>query len=194
MKRLVTALALALIAGAAAAQGKYPDVRDTSSVDGGGDRVLQQSIELNAPAKAVWDAFTDAATVQRWSAALAVFDLKTGGTMEESYSKGAKVGDPENIRHDIIAVVPGQMLIIRNTNAPSQLPGGVLYRRVVSIVEVQPLGVGKSRLTVSQTGYAPGADFDKLYAFFAEDNAWLMQELKKQLESPTGKLHASAAP
>jgi uncharacterized protein YndB with AHSA1/START domain len=192
MKRLIVGLVLALAASAAQAEGKYPDVRDSSVVDAAGVRVLQQSIDLKAPAKAVWDAFTDAATVRRWSAALAVIDLKTGGTMEESYNKGAKVGDAENIRHEIIAEVPGQFLVIRNTNAPSQLPGRASYGKVVSIIEVQPLGDGMSRLTVSQTGYAPGADFDKLYAFFQEDNAWLMQELKKQLETPTGRLYAKA--
>jgi uncharacterized protein YndB with AHSA1/START domain len=192
MKRLMTAMALALFASAAAAQGKYPDVRDTSTVDASGARVLQQSIELNAPAKAVWDAFTDAPTVLRWSANLAVIDLKQGGSMEESYTKGAKVGDPDNIRHEIIAYVPGQVLVTRNTNAPAGLPGRASYGRVVTIVEVQPLDANRTRLTASQTGYAPGADFDKLYAFFKEDNAWLLQHLKTELESPAGKLHLAA--
>ena len=192
MRKVLTALAFVLLAGPAAAQGKYPDVRDTSTVDAAGARVLQQSIELNAPAKAVWDAFTDAPTVLRWSANLAVIDLKQGGSMEESYAKGAKIGDPENIRHEIIAYVPGQVLVFRNTNAPSGLPGRASYGRVVSIVEVQPIDANRTRLTASQTGYAPGADFDKLYAFFKEDNAWLLQQLKTQLESPAGKLHSGA--
>ncbi len=189
MKSLILALALAAAAlSPAFAAGKYPDVTDTSTIDAGGARVLQQSIDLAAPPKAVWDAFMDEATVRRWSAPLALIDLRQGGTMEESYDAKAGAGDPENIRHEIIAYVPGQVVVFRNTNAPSRLPGRDLYKQVVSILEVRDLGAGRARLTVSQTGYASGPEFDKLYAFFAEDNAWLMQQLKTELETPGGKL------
>ena len=176
MKRVLLGLGLALaVAGGASAADKYPEVRNSSMLDAQGSRVLQLSIELNAPPKAVWDAFTDAPTVRRWSAPLAEIDLRQGGTMEENYDAQAKLGGAENIRHEIIAYVPGQTLVFRNTNAPSALPARDLYRRVVSILQVQDLGGGRSRLTLSQAGYAPGPGFDQLYAFFSEDNA----ELKK---------------
>jgi uncharacterized protein YndB with AHSA1/START domain len=191
MKLLKIALALAALAAAPAlADSKYPDVRDTSTVDAGGSRVLQLSIDLNAPPKPVWDAFTDAATIKRWTASLAIIDLKQGGSMEESYNPGAKPGDSENIRHAIIGYVPGQILVFQNTNAPRMLPGRDFYKHVVSILEVQDLGAGRSRLVLSQMGYAPGPEFDKLYAFFKEDNAEELQALKTALESPTGKLRA----
>ncbi len=190
MKRVLFGLGLALaVAGGASATDKYPDVRDSSMLDAQGDRVLQLSIELNAPPKAVWDAFTDAPTVRRWAASLAEIDLRQGGTMEESYDAKARLGGAENIRHEIIAYVPGQTLVFRNTNAPSALPARDLYRRVVSVLQVQDLGGGRSRLTLSQAGYAPGSGFDQLYAFFSEDNAELMESLKAELERPSGKLH-----
>jgi uncharacterized protein YndB with AHSA1/START domain len=190
VKPVIIGLGLALaLASAASAAGKYPDVRDTSMVDAQGSRVLQFSIDIAAPAKAVWDAFMDAPTVRRWAAPLAIIDARQGGTMEESYDAKAKAGDPENIRHDILALVPGQTAVIRNTNAPSKLPGRDFYGRVVSIIQVQDLGGGRTRLSISQTGYAPGPEFDKLYAFFSEDNAWAMEQLKTELERPTGKLH-----
>lgn len=191
MRHWIAGLGLGLaLAGGARASDKFPDVRDTSMVDAAGSRVLQLSIELNAPPRAVWDAFMDAPTVRRWSAALALIDLRQGGTMEESYDAGARAGDPENIRHEIIAYVPGQIAVFRNTNAPSALPGRELYKRVVSVLEVQDIGGGRSRLTLSQTGYAKGPEFDTLYAFFSEDNAELMESLKAALERPGGKLHA----
>ena len=189
MKLLARALALALIAAPAAAADKYPDVRDTSSVDASGVRVLQLSIDLNAPAKAVWDAYTDPQTVTRWMASLALIDLKQGGSMEESYTKGAKAGDEENIRHEIIAYVPGQMLVFRNTHAPSMLQGRELYKRVVSVLEVRDLGAGRSRLVLSQAGFAPGPDFDRLYSFFTAGDSEEMEDLKAALENPKGVLH-----
>ena len=192
MKRVLFGLGLALavaVTGGASAADKYPDVRDSSMLDAQGDRVLQLSIELNAPPKAVWDAFTDAPTVRRWAASVAEIDLRQGGTMEESYDAKARLGGAENIRHEIIAYVPGQTLVFRNTNAPSALPARDLYRRVVSVLQVKNLGGGRSRLTLSQAGYAPGPGFDQLYAFFSEDNAELMESLKAELERPGGKLH-----
>ena len=195
MKPMIAALALAqiltLAAAPALAAPAYPDVTDSSRLDGSGSRVLQLSIDLNAPPKAVWDAFTDAATIRRWEAPLAIIDLRQGGAMEESYNAKAQPGDPENIRHDIIAYVPGQMLVFRNTNAPSRLPGRESYKRVVSILEVSDLGAGRARLVLSQTGYGKGKDFDSLYAFFHEENADLMETLKTALETPTGALHAA---
>ncbi len=190
MKWLLIGLGLALAAGGgAAAAGKYPDVHDTSMVDAQGARVLQLSIELEAPPKAVWDAFMDAPTVRRWSAPLAEIDLRQGGTMEESYDAKAPLGGPENIRHEIIAYVPGRIVVFRNTNAPSALPGRNLYHQVVSILQVDGLGARRSRLTLSQMGYAKGPEFDRLYSFFSEDNAELMESLKAELERPNGKLH-----
>lgn len=197
MKRVLFGLGLALavavaVTGGASAADKYPDVRDSSMLDAQGDRVLQLSIELNAPPKAVWDAFTDAPTVRRWAASVAEIDLRQGGTMEESYNPKATPGDAQNIRHDIIAYVPGRMLVFRNTNAPSALPGRESYKQVVSILEVQDLGGGRARLILSQTGYAKTPAFDGLYAFFSEDNAELMETLKAALETPKGALHAAA--
>ena len=192
MKPMIAALALVLAATPALATPGHPDVVDTSSIDAGGARVLQLSIDLNAPTKAVWDAFTDPIQIKRWEAPLAIVDLRQGGTMEESYNPKATPGDAQNIRHDIIAYVPGRMLVFRNTNAPSALPGRESYKQVVSILEVQDLGNGRARLILSQTGYAKTPAFDGLYAFFSEDNAELMETLKAALETPKGALHAAA--
>ena len=192
MKPIIAALALALAATPALATPGHPDVVDTSSIDAGGARVLQLSIDLNAPTKAVWDAFTDPVQIKRWEAPLAIVDLRQGGTMEESYNPKATPGDAQNIRHDIIAYVPGRILVFRNTNAPSALPGRESYKQVVSILEVQDLGGGRARLILSQTGYAKTPAFDGLYAFFSEDNAELMETLKAALETPKGALHAAA--
>ncbi len=193
MRRLMIAAVLvaASWSGSAAAAGKYPDVVDTSAVDSGKERVLQLSIDLAAPTSAVWAAFTDPGTVRRWSAPMAIIDLRQGGSMEESYSPTARPGDEENIRHEILAYVPGQLLVFRNTHAPSALPGRELYKKVVSILEVRDLGGGRSRLMLSQTGYGQGPEFDQLYGFFAEDNAELMEDLKTALETPKGKLRGA---
>ena len=192
MKSLLIACVLASLApGAALAAGAYPDVKDTSTVDAADSRIIQLSIVLAASPKQVWDAFADAATVRRWSAPLVAIDLRQGGSLEESYSATAKLGDPQNIRHQIIAYVPGQTLVFRNTNAPTGLPGHEVYGHVVAILQVDDLGAGKTRLTLSQTGFDKTPAFDSLYRFFHEENAALMETLKAALETPGGALHAA---
>jgi uncharacterized protein YndB with AHSA1/START domain len=190
MRSLILAALLAVAAVPAAAEpSAFPHVANTSSVMAGGERVLRLSVDLDAPPAAVWAAFTDPEAIHRWTAPLAIIDLRNGGSMEESYLATAKAGDPDNIRHEIMLVSPGRLLVFRNTNAPHMLPGREAYKKVMSVLEVDDLGAGRSRLVLTQTGYAPGADFDGLYAFFGHDNAELMEDLKTQLESPTGKLH-----
>jgi len=90
MKIWVMGIALAAAAAAPAlAAGQNPDVRVATAVDGAGSRSLQFSIDLNAPAKAAWDAFLDPPTVLRWESALAVIDARQGGSMEESYTRSS---------------------------------------------------------------------------------------------------------
>jgi uncharacterized protein YndB with AHSA1/START domain len=190
MRSLFLAAILATSAAPALAEtNASPDVANTSSVTPAGDRVLRLSIDLDAPPAAIWAAFTDPATIRRWSAPLAIIDLRTGGSMEESYDPAGKAGGPDNIRHELLLVSPNRLLVFRNTNAPHQLTGREAYKQVVSALEIDDLGAGRSRLVLTQTGYGQGAEFDSLYAFFSRENAWLMEELKTQLETPAGKLH-----
>jgi uncharacterized protein YndB with AHSA1/START domain len=161
-------------------------------VDAAGYRVVQLSIVLNAPAKAAFDAFTDPETMKRWVVKMAVADLRHGGTIEDSYLADAKPGDPENIRQEIIAYVPGQLMVFRNTNAPRMLPDREAFKKVVTILQVRDLGGGRSELTLSQSGYAPAPEFDRLHAFFKDGNAGQMQQMKHELESPQGKLYVAA--
>jgi uncharacterized protein YndB with AHSA1/START domain len=192
IKSLLLAAVLACLTPAAAvAASAYPDVTDTSTIDAAGSRVIQLSIVLLAKPKAVWDAFADAPTVRRWSAPLVAIDLRQGGSLEESYSATAKLGDAQNIRHQIVAYVPGQTLVFRNTNAPTGLPGHEVYSQVVTILQVDDLGAGKTRLTLSQTGFDKTPAFDSLYRFFHEENAALMETLKSALEKPGGALHVA---
>lgn len=192
MKRAAVALSLALLlAGPALATEKYPDVTDASAADAAGYRVVNLSIVLNAPAKAAFDAFTDPATMKRWVVKMAVADLRHGGTIEDSYQADAKPGDPDNIRQEIIAYVPGQLMVFRNTNAPAMLPHREHFKKVVTVLQVKDLDGGRCELSLIQSGYGPGPEFDRLYAFFRDGNAGQMQQMKRELESPQGKLYVA---
>src|SRR5580658_10937939 len=79
-------LALGAAAGGAAADPpKNPDVSDTSFATADGAKTLQQSVVIDAPAAALWKAFSDTEEFKRWNAPVASIDLRVGGVQEASY-------------------------------------------------------------------------------------------------------------
>jgi uncharacterized protein YndB with AHSA1/START domain len=166
----------------AAADQTFPDVSNTSRTEADGTRLLQHAITIGAPSEKVWAAFVDPTTIREWSAPMAVVDLRQGGFIEEGFTKAAKPGSPDNVRHRIIAYLPGQLLILRNEMAPRGLPGGTRFKDLVQIVEIESIDPEHTRVRLSQTGYGNDAEFNKLYGFFANDNPELLDSLKHTLE------------
>ena len=161
-----------------------PDVSDSSSTQPDGTRVLQDAITVNAPAEKIWAAFVDPQTIKSWSAPMALVELRQGGFIEEGFTANARPGSPDNVRHRIIAYLPGRLLILRNENAPRGLPGGARFKEVVQIVEIESVDPEHARVRLSQTGYGSDAEIDKLYRFFATHNPELLEDLKAALEKP----------
>ena len=193
--RALGLVAVLLIAQSASAAGQaYSDVSDTSGPQSDGTRLLQDSIVIGAPSAKVWDAFVAPQAIAAWSAPMAAVDLKQGGIIEEGFTKDAKPGAPDNIRHRIIAYLPSRLLVLRNENAPSGLPGGERFKDVVQIVELEAIDPHHTRVRLSQTGYGAGQAFDKLYGFFSTHNPEFLESLKHALENPQTAQAANGEP
>jgi uncharacterized protein YndB with AHSA1/START domain len=160
-----------------------PHVKESSFTEPNGDRVLQESIVVDAPAATVWKAFTDEATIKAWNAPLAHIDLRNGGTIEESDDPKAAPGGPQTIRHRIITYLPGRLLVLRNLSAPPGLPSAELYPTIIQIITLEPLSDRQTLVTLSGAGYGAGDAYDKLYAFFRQDNAAYLASLKALCET-----------
>ncbi|WP_426166688.1 SRPBCC family protein [Sandarakinorhabdus sp. DWP1-3-1] len=175
---------------AAANPAPNPAVSDTSFVAPDGARTLQQSIVIDAPVPVLWKAFTDATEFQRWSAPVAAIDLKTGGSLEATYDDKHAIGDPDNIRHRIVTYLPNRLIVFQNTNAPAGLPGRELFKQVVAVLEYEPLGPNRTKVTLSQTGWGPDPASDTLYRFFQSGNAASLAKMKRVYEAmraPAGR-------
>lgn len=193
MKRFIATLAgaaaLSLSVAQAAEPAKFPDwrqyrdVTNSSFVEADGDRVLQLSIVVNATPAQVWDAFTTAEGYRAWVAPVAAVDLRIGGDIEASYDPAAKIGGPDNIRNRIVAYVPQRLLSFRNVQAPKALPHRELFGEIVITLEIEDLGAGRSRVSLTAVGYGPGEGFDVLYRHFEWGNAYSLNELKKRFET-----------
>lgn len=183
MKRLLLAAALALAAVTGAAAALPAGVTDSSYAAPDGTRALQVSIDIDAPPAIVWKVFCDPATLKAAGLADAWVDLRNGGTLEEALVPGARPGDERNIRHHIITYVPGRLMVLQNENTPPGLPGREAFTKIIQIVEVTELPGGRSRLTLTGTGYGADAGFTALYGFFHEHNGEYLAGAKAQAEA-----------
>lgn len=160
----------------------FKDVANSSYVEPGGDRAIQLSIEVAAPAADVFKAFTTSDGFSSWAVPVAHIDLRVGGFIEASYDAHAKLGDPGNIRNEIVAYVPDRLLVIRNAQAPPGFADPELFRRTVTIIELVPVGKERTRVVLTNAGYGPGERFDTLYRRFEWGDAYTLSELKHRYE------------
>ena len=178
-------LAIGMVAMAAMAGGDAAKpYRDTSFTEPNGDRVLQQSIDIASPASCPWRALADEDGIKSFGVAVAHVEMKNGGVIEEGFSPSARIGGNDTIRHRIIAYLPERLLVLRNEQTPPGPPHAELYRNVVQVIAIEPRGHGKTRLTISHTGYGAGADYDALYDFFRTHNPEFLTGAKKLCEAP----------
>lgn len=192
---LAAAAALASAAVAAQPMKGYPEVTDSSFVQAHGGKVLQMSLTVPAPRQKVWDRFTTSDGYRAWATPVAKVDGGLGGLIESSYDAKAKLGDPDNIRNQIVAWSPLRMLAIQNVQAPKALPGGKEFGDIVTIMEFEDAGPNATRVTLTAVGYKPGEPYDTLYRHFSSGNAYSLMKLKESfVKGPIdwGKVAAQA--
>jgi uncharacterized protein YndB with AHSA1/START domain len=129
----------------------------------------------------VWEACTTSAGWREWAAPVAAVDLRLGGTIEASYDPKVPIGSPANVRNEIVAYVPQRMLAIRNVHAPAGVPfDAVTFRRLHTVLLLDPVGERATRVTVVQPGYGRGEPYDAVYRHFAWGNAWTLEKLRER--------------
>ena len=185
MNKHILALAL-LLAGPVAAAPKAPDVVETSFVTPDGQSDLQQSVVISAPVAVLWKSFTDPKEFARWNAPVAAIDMRVGGTLEASYDPKHPLGDPDNIKHRVITFLPELLIVFQNIQAPHDLPDADKFQRTVIIVQFEPLGPSRTRVTLSCTGFGADDASKRIYAFFHQDNAEELERWKRVYEAPAG--------
>ena len=178
--RFATLLAAFAMSAAAA---RTPSVRDTSHLAPDGSRVLEQSLEIAAPVRAVWNAFATTEGWRAWGAPVANVDLRVGGVIESSYDPAVALGSGATIRNRITAFVPERMLAFVNEQAPPRTAFDVpTFQRLQTIIFFEPVGATRTRVTVTQAGYGQDRNFDGVYRFFRWGNAQTLEQLRRHLE------------
>ncbi len=173
-------------AGASAAAERswrdFNDVTNTSFVEPSGDRAIQLSTDVPAAAAAVFAAFTTSEGFSSWAVPVAHVEFRIEGYIEASYDAKAKLGDPGNIKNEIVAYVPDRLLVIRNVQAPPGFADPELFRRTVTVIEFTALAPQRTRVTITNAGYGAGEGFATLYKHFEWGDAYTLAALRKRFE------------
>ena len=170
----------------------YPNVDDTSYTEPNGDRVIRLSVEVAASADDVWRALTTTEGWKSFAVAFASVDMRVGGIIETSYNPGARLGDPDNIRNEIVAYIPGRMMAIRGVQAPRNFEHKQEFFATSTVTECVPLEHKRTRVVVTAVGYRPGAAYDVLFKKFRWGDAYTLDKLRSRFE--TGRSTAPAEP
>lgn len=173
------ALALAFSSPLVAASD---DILATIVENEDGSRTLIHEAIIDAPVSRVWASFTTEDGWKNWGPKFARIDLRQGGSIESSYYADTAVGDPRNILHRIIAMVPERMIAMRLERVPEGGPVSEVVMVATWVVyELEPIGDAQTKLRILGLGYQQGEEFDRVIGFFHSGNAYSIELLKKNL-------------
>lgn len=160
----------------------FKDVANSSFVEPGGARAIQLSVDVPAPPREVFAAFTTSEGFSSWATPVAHVDLRIGGFIEASYDPNSRIGDPGNIRNEIVAYIPDRLLVIRNVQAPPGFADPELFRRTATVIEFAPRDTSHTHVVLTNAGYGTGKQWDTLYRHFEWGDAYTLAELKSRFE------------
>lgn len=109
----------------------------------------------------------------------AEIDLQVGGSYRTAYSPEVDLDGDEAIVNRILSYEPERMISIQNVQAPPGFDKPELFQKTWSVVRFEPLGPERTRVVITGLGYGEGEDWDRLYQFFEQGNAYLLSRLKE---------------
>jgi uncharacterized protein YndB with AHSA1/START domain len=159
-----------------------PEILNTSYRLPSGERVLRHEALIAAPLAAVWQTLTTSEGLRSFVAPVVHLDFRIGGKWEASYNPEAKLGDPANIVNEIISYLPMEMLSIRVVNTPPNFPHPEVAKAVWTVMLLRPEGDTHTQYSISMAGWQSGQEWDAIYAFFDQGNAYTLKKLCESLE------------
>jgi|HubBroStandDraft_6_1064221.scaffolds.fasta_scaffold527322_2 uncharacterized protein YndB with AHSA1/START domain len=131
----------------------------------------QLKFEVMVPAKIddVWTAFTTREGLITWLWSDVSVELREGGEWTVHFPGGKTGGGT------ILSFVAGRQIVMR-AMAPEQFPE-VRRERTLAVFDFEPAGA-ETRVTLTQSGWKQGKEWDDAYAYLADGNAELLAQLR----------------
>jgi uncharacterized protein YndB with AHSA1/START domain len=139
------------------------------------EKALRFEVSVPASIDDVWTAFTTSEGLSTWLWRDVRVDLRPGGDWLVLYPGGKTGGGT------ILSFEPKHRLVL-SAMAPEQFPI-VRQRRTHAIFEFETLTPTETRVTLLQTGWKEGAEWDQAYEYLATGNASLLRQLQRRFLS-----------
>jgi len=169
MTRLLTGILFAAAATLTAA-GPVTTTKISSP-----EKALKFEVVVPASLDQVWTAFTTTPGLETWLWKDARVDLKAGGDWLVLFTPASTGGGT------IISVKPKRELVIAAL-APEQFPT-VRRERTRATFSFSAVTPASTKVTLLQTGWKSGAEWDAAYDYLADGNAQLLTQLHQRFVS-----------
>jgi uncharacterized protein YndB with AHSA1/START domain len=164
---MIAILVLGLAAGAALPQEQADGV--TVSRLSRPEKALRFEVTVPGSLGDVWAAFTTPEGLSAWLWRDVRVDLRPGGDWLVLYPEGKTGGGT------ILSFEPKRRIVLA-AMAPEQFPT-VRRERTRAVFEFEELSPKETRVTLVQTGWKDGAEWDEAYEYLARGNAILLRQL-----------------
>jgi uncharacterized protein YndB with AHSA1/START domain len=138
------------------------------------NKALVFEVKVPAPLDSVWEAFTTSAGLSTWLTPGAVVELRTGGEWTAHFPGGSTGGGT------ILSFQPKRSVVM-SAMAPDTFPH-VRAERTTAAWEFRADGAA-TIVTLTQTGWKQGEEWDKAYDYLAAGNAQLLETLQRRFVS-----------
>lgn len=147
-----------------------------------GYHVLVQSVEVNATPSEVWELMTTNEGIVTWMAPVAEVDFRIGGGFEATYNPAGSIGDPGNIKNEILSYIPERSYVIKISQSPPNFPFKDVQDKAWSEISLEATGGGTTLVT--GTGVYPKIEgMDKMRMFFSQGNKQVLTNLYNRVEN-----------
>ena len=137
-------------------------------------KALRFEVIVPASIDAVWEAFSTPAGLKTWLWSDVRVDLKPGGDWLVLFP-GRAGSPPSTGGGTIVSFVPRQRLEVRAL-APERFPT-VRQQRTTAVFEFERVTSQSTKVTLTQTGWKEGKEWDEAYEYLAAGNAELLAQL-----------------
>ena len=137
---------------------------------------LRFAVEVPAPVDQVWQAMTTAEGLKTWLTPDAKVDLRAGGDWLAIFPGGVAPGGGP-----IVSFVPEKSITLR-AMAPTQFPT-VRQERTLAVFELKPVDAKTTRVTLQQTGWKEGKEWDDAFEYLSKGNPQLLNALRQRFVS-----------
>jgi uncharacterized protein YndB with AHSA1/START domain len=155
-----------------------------------GTSVLRQSVVVPATVDSVWHAFTTTPGIQSWAVPVAEVDFRAGGIWESTYQLDGRIGNPDNIKNRFLSYLPFRMISIQAIQAPLEFPHPELLSQLFSVIELEEVEPGCTRVTISGVGHRNEERYRDIHDHFRQGNAWSLQMLHRRFSEGPVDWHA----